>query len=122
MEGNRIRVIRRRRRRRGIRKRICGTASRPRLTVFRSSKHIYAQIIDDERGVTLCEANTRNKDLKGEIKFGGNVAAAKTVGEILAKRALEKRIVAVCLDRNGYRYHGRIKGLADAAREAGLEF
>lgn len=122
MEGNRVRVIRRRRRKRGIRKRVCGTGSRPRLTVFRSAKHIYAQLIDDERGVTLCAASTRNTDLRDQVKFGGNVAAAKLVGETLAKRALERNIAAVCLDRNGYRYHGRIKGLAEAAREAGLQF
>ena len=122
MEGNRVRVIRRRRRKHGIRKRVCGTGSRPRLTVFRSAKHIYAQIIDDERGITLCEASSRNTDLRDQLTFGGNIAAAKVVGETLAKRALEKNVVAVCLDRNGYRYHGRVKGLADAARAAGLEF
>ena len=122
MEGNRVRVIRRRRRKHGIRKRVRGTGSRPRLTVFRSAKHIFAQIIDDERGITLCEASTRNTDLRDQLKFGGNIAAAKVVGETLAKRALEKNVAAVCLDRNGYRYHGRVKGLADAARAAGLEF
>ncbi len=114
--------MRRTRRRRGIRKRVCGTGARPRLTVFRSAKHIYAQIIDDERGVTLCGASTRDKGLSDQIKYGGNVAAAKIVGECLGKRAAEHDIKQVCFDRNGYRFHGRIKGLADGAREAGLEF
>lgn len=99
-----------------------GTAARPRLTVFRSHKHIYAQLIDDERGVTLCSASTQSKALRGQVKYGGNTAAAKMVGAALAEQAKAKKIVEVCFDRNGYRYHGRLKGLADAAREAGLKF
>ena len=122
MEGTRERLIRRRRRKRGIRRRLRGTGEKPRLTVFRSAKHIYAQIIDDEGGITLCEASTRGRDLRGEIQYGGNIAAAKVVGEALAKRALAKDIRTVCFDRNGYRFHGRVKGLAEAAREAGLTF
>jgi large subunit ribosomal protein L18 len=122
MDGNIERVTRRRRRKKGIRRRLHGTGERPRLTVFRSAKHIYAQIIDDERGVTLCEASTRGKELRDEIKYGGNVAAAKVVGEALAKRALTKEITTVCFDRNGFRFHGRVKGLAEAARETGLKF
>lgn len=110
------------RRKQGIRKRLYGTGEKPRLTVFRSAKHIYAQIIDDERGVTLCEASTRDKTLREKIGNGGNIAAAKTVGAALAERAKEKNIETVCFDRNGYRFHGRVKGLADVAREAGLKF
>lgn len=115
-------AIRRGRRKQGIRKLVQGTSERPRLTVFRSLHHIYAQIIDDERGVTLCEASTASKALKGQIKYGGNIAAAKLVGTELAQRAKTKKINAVAFDRNGYRYHGRIKSLADSAREAGLQF
>ena len=122
MEGIQKRISCRQRRKKGIRKRIRGTAERPRLTVFRSAKHIYAQIIDDERGITLCEASTRGKDVRDQIEYGGNVGAAKVIGETLAKRALAKEITSVCFDRSGYRYHGRVKGLAEAAREAGLNF
>ena len=114
MKGKNIRLARRVRRRRGIRKRLYGTGSRPRLAVFRSAKHIYAQIIDDERGVTLCEASTRSKELRENIPYGGNVAAAKAVGVALAERAKEKNIKTVCFDRGGYRFHGRVKSLAEA--------
>ncbi len=117
-----VKAKRRRRRKLGIRKRVVGCAERPRLTVFRSSKHIYAQIIDDQRGATLCEVSTRSKDLRDQIKNGGNVSAAKLIGAAMAKRAQEKNIESVCFDRNGYKFHGRVKGLADAAREAGLKF
>ena len=122
MEGRQAKVKRRVRRKRGIRKRISGTGERPRLTVFRSAKHIYAQIIDDDRGVTLCQASTRNKDLRDELEKGGNVAAAKIVGAALAERAKAASIEKICFDRNGYRFHGRIAGLAEAVREAGLQF
>ena len=122
MEGTRVKTKRRLRRKQGLRKRVHGTGNCPRLTVFRSAKHIYAQIIDDERGVTLCQASTRNKDLCDQVKNGGNIAAAKIVGTALAERAKGKNIQSICFDRNGYRFHGRIKGLADAAREAGLKF
>lgn len=115
-----IKQARRVRRKRGLRKRLRGTAERPRLTVFRSAKHIYAQIIDDDAGVTLCSASTRGKDLRDQAKYGGNIAAAKLVGTSLAEKAKAKNISQVCFDRNGYRYHGRVKGLADAIREAGL--
>ena len=117
-----LRIARRERRKKGIRKRVIGTAERPRLTVFRSHQHIYAQIIDDDRGETLCAVSTRSKDLRSQIAYGGNTASAKIIGTELAKKALERNIQAVCLDRNGYRFHGRLKGLADAAREAGLKF
>ena len=122
MEGRNAKVKRRIRRKRGIRKRVCGTGERPRLAVFRSAKHIYAQIIDDDRGVTLCEASTRDKDLRDRIGNGGNVPAAKIIGSTLAERAKEKSIAKVCFDRGGFRYQGRVKGLAEAAREAGLQF
>src|SRR5262245_55030893 len=105
-----------------IRKNMTGTTSRPRLCVFRSNKHIYAQIVDDSKGTTLTTASTLDSDAKAEVKNGGNVAAAKAVGKIVAKRALEKGINAVLFDRGGYIYHGRVKALADAAREAGLKF
>jgi large subunit ribosomal protein L18 len=104
-----------------IRKRLQGTTARPRLCVFRSNKHIYAQIVDDSSGRTLAAASTRDAEAKGG-KSGGNVAAAKVVGKIVAKRAIEKGIQAVLFDRGGYIYHGRVKALAEAAREAGLKF
>lgn len=111
---------RRLRRKRGIRKRLRGTADRPRLSVFRSGKNIYAQIIDDDRSVTVCEASTRSKELCDQIERGGNIAAAKRVGTVLAERAVARDIRAVCFDRNGYRFHGRLKALADAVREGGV--
>jgi large subunit ribosomal protein L18 len=105
-----------------IRKNLSGTEMRPRLCVFRSNKHIYAQIVDDAKGTTLTAASTLDADTKAKVKNGGNIAAAKAVGQIVAKRALEKGISAVLFDRGGYIYHGRVKALADAAREAGLKF
>ena len=122
MEGVKIKAVRRRRRKRRVRKGVYGTAERPRLTVTRSLSHVYAQIIDDDRGVTLCSASTRSKDLRGSINNGGNVEAAKLVGKALAERAKAGGIERVCFDRNGYRFHGRVKGLADAARKGGLVF
>ncbi|GBF12053.1 50S ribosomal protein L18 [Tepidibacillus infernus] len=112
----------RKRRHLRIRKNIVGTAERPRLNVFRSSKNIYAQLIDDVTGTTLVSASTLDKELSGEIKNGGNIEAAKLVGELVAKRAVEKGYVSVVFDRGGYLYHGRIKALAESAREAGLQF
>jgi large subunit ribosomal protein L18 len=103
-----------------IRKRLKGTSERPRLAVFRSTAHIYAQVIDDVRGVTLVSASSTEK--AGEKKTGGNVEAAKEIGKRVAERARENGIGKVVFDRGGYIYHGRIKALADAAREAGLEF
>ncbi len=105
-----------------IRKKLSGTPVRPRLAVFRSNKHIYAQIIDDAKGGTLVAASSLDADAKPDIKNGGNVAAAKTVGKLIAQRAKAKGIEAVLFDRGGYIYHGRVKALADAAREAGLKF
>jgi len=104
-----------------VRKKISGTSERPRLSVFRSSKHIYAQLIDDVKGVTLVSASTVDKELAGAGN-GGNVEAARKVGELVAKRAKENGYENVVFDRGGYLYHGRIQALADAAREAGLQF
>jgi len=101
-----------------IRQKMRGTAERPRLNVYRSLNHIYAQIVDDAKGETLLSAST----LSAKIKTGGNVAAAKEVGKLVAEQAIEKGIKRVVFDRGGYLYHGRVKALADAARAAGLEF
>ena len=103
-----------------VRTKLSGTAARPRLNVFRSSKHMYAQLIDDVNGVTLASASTLDKELS--LESTGNVEAATKVGELVAKRAVEKGISSVVFDRGGYLYHGRVKALADAARENGLEF
>ena len=102
-----------------VRNHIVGTAARPRLNVFRSLKNIYAQIIDDEKGVTLVSASSKDK---GFSQYGGNVEAAKAIGAAVAKKALEKGITEVVFDRGGYIYHGRVAALAEAAREAGLKF
>ena len=104
-----------------IRKKIQGTAERPRLNVYRSLNHIYVQVIDDLQGVTIVAANSA-EGKKGERKTGGNVASAKAVGKAIAERAKQKGITKVVFDRGGYIYHGRVKALADAAREAGLQF
>ena len=113
---NEMRVERHKR----IRKDLSGTAERPRLNVFRSNANITAQIIDDEKGLTLVSASTREKELN--IKNGGNVEAAKLIGAEIAKRAKKAKIEKVVFDRGGYLYHGRVKALAEAARENGLEF
>jgi large subunit ribosomal protein L18 len=105
-----------------IRKKLRGSPERPRLAVFRSGTHIYAQVIDDDAGRTLCAACSLDKDLKAKLKTGANLAAAKEVGGLIAARAREKGIEAVVFDRGGFQYHGRIKALADAARAAGLKF
>ena len=105
-----------------IRKRLLGSASRPRLAVYRSNKHIYAQIIDDSKGATLIAASSLDGDTKKGLKNGSNMAAAKAVGTLVAERAKAKGIDAVLFDRGGYIYHGRVKALAEAAREAGLKF
>lgn len=103
-----------------IRKRVRGSAARPRLAIYRSLNHIYAQIIDDDQGVTLCAASSVEKSAGANP--GGNLAAAQSIGKLIAERAKEKGIGQVVFDRGGYIYHGRVKSLADAAREAGLEF
>ena len=105
-----------------VRKRVSGTAERPRLVVFRSLNHIYAQIIDDADGKTLCAVDSRAAEFRAKMKTGGNVAAAKLVGELIAQRAKAKGIGPVVFDRGGYQYHGRVKALADAARAGGLAF
>ena len=112
-KGIRIRIHKR------IRNKISGTPERPRLAVFRSVKHIYAQVIDDAAGRTVAAASSNEK---GASFVGGNIAGAKEVGRLVAERAKEKGIKSVVFDRGGYQYHGRVKALADAAREAGLEF
>ena len=104
------------------RSRFAGTAERPRLAVFRSNKHIYAQVIDDDAQRTLCAASTLEKDVKKELEYSDNVAAASYVGTLIAKRALEAGITEVVFDRGGFLYHGKIAALAEAAREAGLQF
>ncbi len=105
-----------------LRNKISGTAEQPRLAVFRSNMHIYAQVIDDTVGNTLCAASTMEKDIKAKLEKTNDVEAAKAVGEAVAKKALEKGITTVVFDRGGFVYHGKIKALADAAREAGLNF
>ena len=107
---------------RRLRNRLAGTAERPRLAVFRSNNHMYAQIIDDTVGNTLVAASTAEKAVKAELEKTNDVAAAAYVGKVIAERALEKGIKAVIFDRGGFVYHGKIQALADAAREAGLEF
>ncbi|MBM7663347.1 large subunit ribosomal protein L18 [Bacillus mesophilus] len=103
-----------------VRSKLTGTAQRPRLNVFRSNQHIYAQVIDDTNSVTIASASTLDKELS--VSSTGNTEAAKAVGELVAKRAKEKGVSSIVFDRGGYLYHGRVKALADAAREAGLEF
>jgi len=112
---------RRCRRKMRVRKHAFGTPDRPRLTVFRSLQHIYAQLIDDTAGRTLAEASTRGKDFQGSVASGGNVAAASQVGKLLGQRAIAQGIKEAVFDRNGYRFHGRVKALAEAAREVGLK-
>lgn len=115
-------LVGRERRRLRIRRKISGTDERPRLSVFRSAKHIYAQVIDDASGKTLAAASTLSRDLKTTLDSDTKTDAAKKVGALIAKICLEKKIGKVVFDRSGYIYHGRVKALADAAREAGLEF
>jgi|SRR6516165_8188785 large subunit ribosomal protein L18 len=110
------------RRRHHVRSKIVGTSERPRLTVFRSSKHIYAQLIDDLNGVTLAAASSRIKELRKDVPYGGNTKAASRVGKALAEIAKGKGIQKAAFDRGHYRYHGRVKALADAARAGGLQF
>ncbi len=116
------REVSRRKRRTRVRAKISGTAERPRLSIFRSSKHIYAQVIDDLAGATLVAASTLDKDLAGQLESTCNTEAAKAVGVLVGKKALAKGINKVVFDRGGYNYHGRVAALADGAREAGLEF
>ena len=120
MNRLKLKTVRRMRRRKGRRKDLLGVPNRPRLTVFRSARHVYAQVVDDLQGITLASASTMETNNK--ITNGGNVAAATEVGKRLAERASAAGISQVVFDRNGYLYHGRVKALADAAREGGLKF
>ncbi|AFV12743.1 50S ribosomal protein L18 [Thermacetogenium phaeum DSM 12270] len=105
-----------------VRKKVFGTPERPRLSVYKSLNHIYAQVIDDTKGKTLAAASTLSPEIRGEVKGKKNIAAAQMVGRLIAKKALERGIKKVVFDRGGYLYHGRIAALADAAREQGLDF
>ncbi len=120
------RILARLKRKRRVRKKIFGTTERPRLSVFRSCKHIYAQIIDDTRGRTLVAASSLTPEIRERLaelkKEGGKVAVAKAVGELLGKRAIEAGIKKVSFDRGGFKYHGRVRALAEGARAAGLDF
>ncbi len=122
MVSKKIRTEVRRNKHRRMRHHLSGCAQRPRLSVFRSNNHMYAQIIDDTVGNTLVSASTLQKDVKAELEKTNNVDAAAYLGTVIAKRALEKGISKVVFDRGGFLYHGKIQALADAAREAGLEF
>ncbi|MHC5037453.1 MAG: 50S ribosomal protein L18 [Planctomycetota bacterium] len=122
MDANQLKSKRRWRRHRRVRRKLSGTAEKPRLSVYRSIKHIYVQVIDDEKGHTLVACSSLEKPLRAELKGGGNVPAALAVGKQLAKKALDAGIKTVAFDRGGYRYHGRVKALAEAARESGLNF
>jgi large subunit ribosomal protein L18 len=117
-----MQIVGRERRKFRIRRKISGTPERPRLTVFRSAKHIYAQVVDDAAGSTLAHASTLSKDVRTGIGEATKTDAAKQVGKAIAKALLAKGVDKVVFDRNGYLYHGRIRALADAAREAGLKF
>jgi large subunit ribosomal protein L18 len=121
---NRLRAKRTTRaaRKKRVRKKVQGGAERPRLTVYRSLRHIYAQVIDDATGRTLVAASTVGRDLRDELKKTGDVEAARAVGRAIGRKALSRDISRVIFDRNGYHYHGKVKALADAAREAGLQF
>ncbi len=122
MTESKLKKVRRMRRKRRVRGGVFGTPERPRLTVSRSHRNISAQLIDDIGGRTLCSAGSVGKSLGGAVPTGGNKSAAEKVGQLLAERARMQGIRQVSFDRNGYRYHGRVKALADAARKAGLEF
>lgn len=114
--------VQRWRRKNRVRKKLRGDAERPRLSVYRTNKHLYCQVIDDETGKTLASASTRDRNLVGEIKYGGNCDAAKQIGAAIAERAKAVGVTQVRLDRGRYKYHGRVAELANAAREGGLEF
>jgi len=117
-----LRQVTRQRRHERVREKISGTAERPRLCVYRSLSHIYAQVVDDVKGITLASASSLDKEIKDKLANGGNKDAASEVSRLVAARAKEKGISAVVFDRGGYIYHGRVKSLAEAAREAGLQF
>ena len=122
MESRPDRTAVRRKRKLRYRQKVAGTAEYPRLCVVRSAKHIYVQAVDDAQGKTLASASTQDKDVRSKIKYGGNTSAAKVVGEVIAGRLKEKGVVNVKFDRGGYLYHGRVKAVAESAREHGLKF
>lgn len=122
MDKNKAKAVRLQRRKYRVRKKVFGTAERPRLSVFRSDKHIYAQVINDIEGRTLVSAASTDKELRADLANGGNIEAAKRIGKAIAERALAAGIDKVAFDRGGRIYHGRVKALADAAREGGLKF
>ena len=122
MSSSKLRKVSRLKRKKSIRKRISGTAERPRMSVFRSSKHIYAQLVDDIKGDTLASASSVEKTVQDLPKFDSKIALAEHIGKVLAERAKEKGIETVVFDRNGFLYHGRVKALSSGAREAGLKF
>ena len=117
-----MRIVGRERRKLRIRQRITGTPERPRLSIFRSAKHIYAQVVDDVSGKTVAHASTLSRDVRAAISESTKVDAAKSVGQAIAKMLLAKGIESIVFDRNGYLYHGRVRALAESAREAGLKF
>ena len=117
-----MRIVGRERRKLRIRQKVNGTSEKPRLSVFRSAKHIYAQVVDDSAGTTVAHASTLSRDVRGEVTEANKLDAAKKVGSAIAKLLLAKGIDKVVFDRSGYLYHGRVRALADAAREAGLKF
>lgn len=121
MKHDKLRNVQRWRRKNRVRKKLRGTADQPRLSVHRSNKHLYCQLIDDTSGKTLASASTRDKDLREQIKNGGNCDAAKVIGQAIAERAQAAGVTSVKLDRGRFRYHGRVAELADAAREGGLQ-
>lgn len=122
MDHSRTILRQRIRRRRRVRKPLRGTAERPRLSVFRTAKHIYAQVIDDAAGKTLAAASSVDREIRGSVGFGGNKQAAEVIGRAVAERAKAAGVKQVCFDRGSFKYHGRVAALADAARAAGLEF
>lgn len=121
-DKNQLKQVRLERRRAHIRKKVFGTPERPRLAVYRSSKHIHVQLIDDMSGRTLASATSASKETRGDLKHGANVKAAELIGKVIAERAIAAGVKEVAFDRGGRMYHGRIKALADAARKAGLKF
>ncbi len=122
MDHSRTIFRQRLRRRQRVRKPLLGTAERPRLAVFRTAKHIYAQVIDDSVGRTVAAASSVDREIRGSVAFGGNKQAAEVIGKAVAERARAAGITQVCFDRGSYKYHGRVAALAEAARAAGLEF
>ena len=122
MNQRKLVQVRRQRRQRHVRRRLFGTPERPRLAVFRSSKHIYAQVINDTTGTTVASASTLDPEIRSQHAYGGNKAAAAVVGRVIAERAKKAGIDKICFDRRSYKYHGRVEALASAAREAGLQF